>query len=634
MHKHPLRKFLGLTVLYTIVIVGIFVIQFKTESVISRSFNGMSFSLAQTQIDTNETKLKNRINVSFRGLNFNADDKNPVRAFKADGTSTDLQLASYTEHGTGSVSFEFEQGGQVEFHVLPQENDRTEFSISAKIPEGYEFISLPYKISQQYVTDKVTASSYMLTSKNEEFTFTAHSLEDSRIQFTAGDSIAKFQPYEAVKRFTFDQVTGFEGTTESSFERLSDRLRSTLVAKVQETLRSAKADTLSEMDITAYVAELSSQGKYNQAIDSVPESFKKGNKRSYYSSPYFDNLAVMYRSLSIQNEKYASLVDSLSLDVFNADGISDYILRQKKTQAVKNLLAVPSLNDFNPTVYQAAGIIGVYCNLREKDETLASTLESSLDKCIETIQNGCKFENGIISIHEGDESQLSVEQTVIAGHALYRLGKTRNDTALVQSGLMAIHSALSDETPELRTISAIYTILAPDNFYYPHTEILGYYNSTCVWAWTCAKSTVYTHKPQNTANIFIDFPMGLTHYMIINGVPNFHGKIEIQGQMFRTDPRFETYNSSGYVYQTNSSALLIKSRHKSKMELIRLFFDSNAAFVTTADPSKIPALPAPAPKAEPKPKPIQEDAPEQASPAEIPSPAEPVPPAETSTPEA
>ena len=97
MHKHPLRKFLGLTVLYTIVIVGIFVIQFKTESVISRSFNGMSFSLAQTQIDTNETKLKNRINVSFRGLNFNADDKNPVRAFKADGTSTDLQLASYTE---------------------------------------------------------------------------------------------------------------------------------------------------------------------------------------------------------------------------------------------------------------------------------------------------------------------------------------------------------------------------------------------------------------------------------------------------------------------------------------------------------------------------------------------------------
>ena len=128
--------------------------------------------------------------------------------------------------------------------------------------------------------------------------------------------------------------------------------------------------------------------------------------------------------------------------------------------------------------------------------------------------------------------------------------------------------------------------------------------------------------------------MGLTHYMIINGVPNFHGKIEIQGQMFRTDPRFETYNSSGYVYQTNSSALLIKSRHKSKMELIRLFFDSNAAFVTTADPSKIPALPAPAPKAEPKPKPIQEDAPEQTSPAEIPSPAEPVPPAETSTPEA
>lgn len=86
---------------------------------------------------------------------------------------------------------------------------------------------------------------------------------------------------------------------------------------------------------------------------------------------------------------------------------------------------------------------------------------------------------------------------------------------------------------------------------------------------------------------------------MLNGIPNFHGKIEIQSQMFRTDPRFETYNSSGYVYQNSSRSLFIKSRHKSKMELIRLFYDEPRTFETTADLSKVPPLPKP-PAPEPK----------------------------------
>ena len=41
---------------------------------------------------------------------------------------------------------------------------------------------------------------------------------------------------------------------------------------------------------------------------------------------------------------------------------------------------------------------------------------------------------------------------------------------------------------------------------------------------------------------------------------------------FRTDPRFETYNSSGYVYKKSSETLLLKSRHKSQVEKVRLVY--------------------------------------------------------------
>ena len=55
---------------------------------------------------------------------------------------------------------------------------------------------------------------------------------------------------------------------------------------------------------------------------------------------------------------------------------------------------------------------------------------------------------------------------------------------------------------------------------------------------------------------------------------------------FRTDPRFETYNSSGYVYRSTSDTLLLKSRHKSEIENITMGYKTAsvkpAASTTTA----------------------------------------------------
>lgn len=598
MHKHPLRKFFGLTALYFIIIVGIFVIQFKTESVISKSFGELSYSVSQTQTENNETRLKNRLYVSYRGITFNTDERNPVYAVSPGGIQKPLEINAFDDSQENTIRFLFSEGGFIEFRTNEKDEGTFDFIVSAEVPRGFEKISLPYKISHQYTMEDLSANNFKLTSKNGIYSFSAPQFSGTRMEFTKNETLAKFTDYVAVKQFEFAQVEGYEGTTEAAIARLFEKMRLTLVSKVQAMLSTAESDSLSELDITAYVAELSSAGKYNQAIDSVPDSFKKGNKRTFVSSPFFDNLAVMYRSLSIQDEKYASLVDSKSLDVFNVDGISDYILREKKSPKITSLLLTVSQPDLAPTVYQAGGILQTYNNLSDHDEEFAAILENSLDACIESIRAGCKFDSGNLTLAESDETVLSVDQSVMVGNALAKYGRKKGNTAYLQAGLLIMHSALNRQELELRTLTAIYPILAPNNFYFPHTEILGYYNNTCVWAWTCAKSIVYDHKPSTTANIFIDFPLNLTHYLVINGVPNFHRRIEIQGQMFRTDPRFETYNSSGYVYQQNNKALLLKSRHKSKMELIRLFYDEDLNFKTTADPSQIPELPKPEPKVE------------------------------------
>ncbi|MGN0729334.1 hypothetical protein [Treponema sp.] len=606
MRKHPVRKFFGLTLLYSVVIIGIFIIQFKSNSVFSKSLGSLSFSIVKLQSENNKTILKNQIRVSFNGIIFSADDKNPVTAKDIKGTVIPLALESY-EEASDSVEFSFTYGARITFRQSYDKDNMPLLSIAAVPPANCNEIFLPYKISQNFSTESISPANILVTAKDEMFSFTSHSFSGGKIAFTKNDSVAKYSHYNLTRKFTFESAAGLKGTTDAEIKELCTKLRYSLVEKVQSAISQAKIDSLSETDVTAYVAELASQGKYNQAIDSIPDSFKKGNKRTYISSPFFDNLVAMSRSLSIQTEKYASLVQSNSAEVFTVEGISDYILREKKSSAVRKLIqSVSGLQKFS--AFQAAGIISVYADLKEKDSQLVLPLEAVLENCTNSIQESCKLENEAIKVQKDEENFTDVYETVFIGNALQKLGKLQKNISMTQAGNLIVYSSLSETDASIRTIANIYPLIVKDNFFYPHTEILGWYGNTCVWAWTCAKSISYIHNPSTTSNIIIDFPLGLTHYVIFNGIPNFHGKIEIQSQMFRTDPRFETYNSSGYVYQAPSRLLFIKSRHKSKIELIRLFLDSPLIFESTADPSVMSVIP-PAPSA-PEPKP-EEPSPEK-----------------------
>ena len=78
MIKHPFRRFLGLAVLYIVIILGIFLLQFRSESSFSNTFGDLRLQLAETQTEQQEKLLKNRFQISYNGLVFTGDDTNPV----------------------------------------------------------------------------------------------------------------------------------------------------------------------------------------------------------------------------------------------------------------------------------------------------------------------------------------------------------------------------------------------------------------------------------------------------------------------------------------------------------------------------------------------------------------------------
>ena len=183
-----------------------------------------------------------------------------------------------------------------------------------------------------------------------------------------------------------------------------------------------------------------------------------------------------------------------------------------------------------------------------------------------------------------NDTFLDMVDSIKAGSALLKYGQLKKDDVLQAAGRVVINSAsFNSDKLDLETIAVIYPLLITDNSFYPHLVVLE--RETPVWAWTVAQDMTYSVGEDNTVSFETSFSKSDTHYMIVHGVKPFTS-IEIYGLAFRTDPRFETYNSSGYVYEPEFETLLLKYRQRSATETVRLY---HAAPKTKAEPVEEPA---------------------------------------------
>ena len=582
MRRHPIRKFLGLTVLYAALIVGIFVVQFKTESVINRVFGDLRITLAQTQGDQNLRKLKNQFQVSYRGLNISASESSPVKAFNSASPNSvmNLVLDNFTET-KNSLQLNFAGGSSLTFSLS---DEGGALYVYASVGSGLDTISVPYRNESTHTIEELSAGRVILNSKEALLALTAPEVDSERIYFTSDNPVASYGLYDPSRKFEFVAVAGMPMTDAQSYNTSVKQFRDTLVTRFSQVAGGNQAEDLTEKDVVAFVAEMASRNQYNESLDMVPDSFKRSNRRTYVSAPYFDNLVNMDKTLSLELERFNSMVQTAissgNLDIYTVDGITDYMLREKNTGSVLSILGLlGSLEETEPTVTQAIGILSVYGNMLSKDKEISARLMPALPYCISVLEDNAVLENGLLQITE-NELFISVEQNVILGTALISIGSQTGHNEYVEAGRLLVNQQLVYvPSMNLQALSALYPLLLPANTYYPHTVVLGYYGSTPVWAWTCANNIKYSIASNGVVSLNMEFPLETTHYMIIKGVPNFHSTIEIQQMMFRTDPRFETYNSSGYVYSESSKTLFLKSRHKSKNELIRLWCDPASNFV-------------------------------------------------------
>lgn len=565
------RKSFTLLVIYAVLIIGIFVLQFKNDSIISEKIGSLHITLLESVSEDNNISLKNKFNISFNGLSFSANDDNPLKAV-IDNVERPVSLKTWKKLSPLSCELDFTNDIRI-IYSISDEGPHAYLSTEAKLPFNVSKITVPYGFGVGTTVTEQSDNKIKVSSKKNAWELSAPKINRDGIVLTHRENLISYAFHDKTRSFSFDDALQIDTASETVYINNIENLKTNLInafAQVQQET------TVAEQEAVSYVAAMAEKGNFNEALDVVPQSFKRSALRTFLSAPYFDTLARINEPLQAQLKTYGEMIvranESSYFDVFNVRFIADYMCMHPGSESVRSLLARVAQADVSEcSVQQVTGILNVYNELEAKNPELANILAPVAIRCVEKIQSSTALDEHSVTIAEKG-TFLSVIQAVQAGDAVYRYGSIIKNPGYMAGGRLIINSYLKDSASfDLRTLGELYPVVVHNNTFYPHFEVLSFNNGKAVWAWTCASNISYQNDNQGTITLNIDFPLSYTHYLIINGIDQFQ-QIYIYDMAFRTDYRFETYNSSGYVYQNDFKSLLLKSRHKSQVEQIRLVY--------------------------------------------------------------
>lgn len=575
MIKHPIRKFLGLTVLYSVIILGIFLLQFRSETALSQSFAGLRLQLVETQSDSQQRLLKNTFQATYKGLNIFADDQSPVTITKADDTVQPVSLYSWKEIDASNFTLYFDQA--IALHFSIKTDDTGDFlSIEAELPEDTKNIAISYKPTSGYLVTEQNTRRLIISSKQQQYEVSAAEITSSHLVLSDMEQFATYNTFDPLYGFEFSMVNALPLSAETTFVETISKFKTDFIQLASQSL----SEISTEQMVVAYVAAMAENRQYREAINKIPSSLKTGSRRTFLSAPYFNSLTAMNPSLQRHMENRRSMIDyaiqQKSLDIFTIQDLAQVLCTMEGNGLVEELLAMPAgLADFNPSVAQAAGILDTYTQLVALNRNLSVGLQPILNNCLEIIAAACMLENNIIRLEENDAA-LPILDSISVGMSLISYGQLTGNIDYRATGNLIVNSYITPEvSSNLHIMTELYPIVVPNNPYYPHIQIIADAsmsgNNTPVWAWTVARDTSYVRDSEGNATITLDFPSGETHHAIINGIRPFR-RIDIYDISFRTDPKFESYNSSGYVFDAETQTLLLKSLHKVQREAIKFYY--------------------------------------------------------------
>lgn len=615
--KHKSSRMIALTISYILIIFGIFVIQFTIGKTFYYTIGAMTVS-GRDEVDEtgNRTPLL-PLHIVSNGLDFYITDQTPLTAKTSNNEDITLKVLEYKKN-EDSFSVVCSNGVLIDFNSYLSETIAT-VRISVSMPSEIETVYFPWKLTQSARLERQDGQIFLRYGKDRFIFRGGHGFGNSddtselpHLILSSSKKTAIYETYVQSESLDFDSIFRLPIATEEEYNKTKQLFRENALEYFSNVISSRNYN---EELLTAYIAEKTFNGEYAKALVYAPASLLPKEKRTYISTTFYGNLAQNDKSLAAYHKKKLS---GIELGIARAE-----------TSVFDRVSLIPFLIN-NSRVNLISALEKMASNAKQEDLNsflAAGLLEAAMDYAFYFpnkqnifMENSEKYENvlkdSLISIDNGlyissDKKTIDTEKTLQAASILIRYGNSYPDKDSWKAVGQALYSSIfslggnssslpasfdiqGDKAKKLGLMAndalilhaeKLYPAAIKDNPHYPHEESLALKAEPGIWAWTSAHDI---NVLKNDAKIFsfrISAKTGDTHYMIIRGIRPFY-RIQVYGIDFRSDPRFEIYNSSGYVYDERTRTLLLKIKHKKDDEDIVLFLGR------PPEPVPVPVVPA------------------------------------------
>jgi len=484
------------------------------------------------------------------------------------------------------VIFYFSGGMEISFASVSSKNEFPEIQINGKFPSGISAVEIPFRPQRSSVIRENVADIPVISYNGSRYGFNRNlqSLADGRIILLPAVSSISYRVVPDKKEINPADFILQQAQTMQAFNEAVSAWTSRNFDIWSRRINS----NFDEDMVIAWCAESARRGSYRNAVSVVPVQFSTDPGRTWESSVFqIDRRTGVWeravRNISIyENEKesrISRLIEEKSKALFEEENAIEFLAVRNINRIIDNLLVY--LNEFNPAdlvLEMSPGILEFCIDVAKWRPGTNNSFNALTDQITILVAEALQeTPNGIFVFRE---NIADTAFNLRLGINLHKWGELfdKPDWAGVGRSIVLSVLALCDENalapamlPESNTgrISSakMYRMLGMnDNL--PQARATG---TSGVWAWT-ASSSVNVTQNERQMDIQVRFPAGETHYVMLKNIRPF-ALFQIYEQNWRSASDFESYyDSSGWFYFAGTNSLVIKIRHRTEVENIRIIF--------------------------------------------------------------
>jgi len=552
---------------------------------------------------SNEYFLDGDVHVFFGGMDFgivNGDDGYSFMLINTEGAKEEALPERMVISGD-SVYFVFSGGTELEFNTQ-YSGGAPGMWISGVFPEDITAAELPLKPLRKTIIEDSGDGQLSVNADGKNYYFSHSPIDTGQMMLLVASQNTPviYQAIPERRTFSPDDFILSQAKTVESYNAFLTRWRDQNFSLWNRIIQEQNNEDM----VIAFEGEALVRGTYKASVAAVSSGFLRSTVRTYESSVYLGSLDQAYRSLiAREREKIARLsrqINEKSLEFLKEPRVFEYFAVRGHNNFID--AGADLVRSIDPAILAldiSPGILEGYVDWKIFRPDTENPFERLVDQACFVISEslllagktaGNDTEGTGIRVFSFYGNQGDTEFNVRLGKALMVYAESVNDDSWAGIGRSLVISALSlgdasgmvraglvisgtGETIESTdrselTTARLYRILCPLNTY-PRALVVSSLPNN-IWTWTAAQ-TVSANNQNDILDIKVQFPAGETHYMLIRGIRPF-SRIQLYNMDFRSDPQFERYDSSGWVYYSQDQVLVLKMKHRTIDESIRIIF--------------------------------------------------------------